>query len=248
MSLETPPEPCRRQLEQALLGRLPRAQTNAATLPRHRPVLLPTRPRLALYRQTRLGLDHGLRPAGELWSFVVFHQSYFDGMKDELPYPVAMVKLDEGPYLLTNLAGLNQADVKIGMRLAVQFPGGPGDFVAAAIRSDGMTDAIVVTQHENWAELRINREAKRNAMNREARHGLLQAFDKLQGHVKAIVVTGTGFSFCAGMDLKEVEADRAAGIPGSGEEWINVNLAIRAHPAIFIAAVNGVATRRAAPP
>jgi uncharacterized OB-fold protein len=66
---------------------------------------------------------------GELWSFVVFHQSYFDGMKDELPYPVAMVKLDEGPYLLTNLAGLTAADARIGMRLAVQFPGGPGDFV-----------------------------------------------------------------------------------------------------------------------
>ena len=66
---------------------------------------------------------------GELWSFVVFHQSYFDGMKDELPYPVAMVKLDEGPYLFTNLVGLTPADAQIGMRLAVQFPGGPDDFV-----------------------------------------------------------------------------------------------------------------------
>jgi uncharacterized OB-fold protein len=66
---------------------------------------------------------------GEIWSFVVFHQSYFDGMKDELPYPVAMVKLDEGPYLLTNLDGMTAADAKIGMRLAVRFPGGPGDFV-----------------------------------------------------------------------------------------------------------------------
>lgn len=65
---------------------------------------------------------------GELWSFVVFHQSYFPGMKDELPYPVAMVKLDEGPYLLTNLVGTTAA-AKIGMRLAVRFPGGPDGFV-----------------------------------------------------------------------------------------------------------------------
>jgi uncharacterized protein len=65
---------------------------------------------------------------GELWSFVVFHQSYFDGMKDELPYPVAMVKLDEGPYLLTNLDGIAPGEVKIGMRLAVTFPGGPDGF------------------------------------------------------------------------------------------------------------------------
>ncbi len=43
------------------------------------------------------------------------------------------------------------------------------------------------------------------------------------------------------MDLKEREQDRAAGIEGAGEEWIAVNMAIRAHPAIFIAAVNGLA-------
>jgi uncharacterized protein len=30
----------------------------------------------------------------------VFHQNYFAGMAVELPYPVAMVKLDEGPFLL----------------------------------------------------------------------------------------------------------------------------------------------------
>lgn len=66
---------------------------------------------------------------GTLWSFVVFHQRYFDGMKDELPYPVAMVKLEEGPYLLTNLDDLSVAEAKIGMPLSVRFPGGPGDFL-----------------------------------------------------------------------------------------------------------------------
>ena len=66
---------------------------------------------------------------GTLWSFVVFHQSYFPGMRDELPYPVVMVKLDEGPYLLTNIEGLEPEDLKIGMRLAVRFPGGPEGFV-----------------------------------------------------------------------------------------------------------------------
>jgi uncharacterized OB-fold protein len=50
-------------------------------------------------------------------------------MKDELPYPVAMVKLDEGPYLLTNLDGMNAVEARIGMRLAVRFPGGPDGFL-----------------------------------------------------------------------------------------------------------------------
>ncbi|WP_187830293.1 Zn-ribbon domain-containing OB-fold protein [Siccirubricoccus phaeus] len=66
---------------------------------------------------------------GTLWSFVVFHQSYFPGMRDELPYPVVMVKLEEGPYLLTNIEGLEPEALKIGMRMAVRFPGGPEGFV-----------------------------------------------------------------------------------------------------------------------
>ncbi len=74
---------------------------------------------------------------GELWSFVVFHQKYFDGMADELPYPVAMVKLDEGPYLLTNLDGISAAEAKIGMRLTVRFPGGPGDFLLPQFGPEG---------------------------------------------------------------------------------------------------------------
>lgn len=66
---------------------------------------------------------------GELWSFVVFHQNYFPGMKDEMPYPVAMVKLDEGPFLLTNLWDMDVKDARLGMRLSVRFPGGPEGFL-----------------------------------------------------------------------------------------------------------------------
>lgn len=104
-----------------------------------------------------------------------------------------------------------------------------------------MSGPIVITSHEGWAEIRIDREAKRNSMNRESRQGLLKAFEDLRGVAKAIVITGTGGSFCAGMDLKEREEDRKAGIEGAGEEWIAVNMAIRKHSSIFIAAVNGVA-------
>jgi enoyl-CoA hydratase/carnithine racemase len=103
-------------------------------------------------------------------------------------------------------------------------------------------EELLVTRHEGgWAEIRINREAQRNAMNRATRQGLLRAFEELRGQAKAIVITGTGVAFCAGMDLKEREADRKAGIEGAGEEWIAVNMAIKAHPAVFIAAVNGLA-------
>ena len=36
-----------------------------------------------------------------------------------------------------------------------------------------MTGPIIVTRHDGWAELRIDREAKRNAMDRASRQGLL---------------------------------------------------------------------------
>ena len=104
-----------------------------------------------------------------------------------------------------------------------------------------MTSHIIVTRHDGWAELRIDREDKRNAMNRAARDGLMRAFEQLRAEARAIVLTGTGGSFCAGIDLKEREEERQQGSDSASEEWIAVNLAIRAHPAIFIAAVNGLA-------
>jgi enoyl-CoA hydratase/carnithine racemase len=105
-----------------------------------------------------------------------------------------------------------------------------------------MSVPIEVTRRDGWAVIRITREAKRNSMNRETRKALRDAFDSLAGVARAIVLTGTGVAFCAGLDLKERESERLAGLPDTaGEEWIALNVAIRAHPAIFIAAVNGLA-------
>jgi enoyl-CoA hydratase/carnithine racemase len=104
-----------------------------------------------------------------------------------------------------------------------------------------MTGTVLVARHDGWAEIRLAREDKRNAVDRATRQAMLDAFATLHGEARAIVLTGTGKAFCAGMDLKEREQDRAAGIEGAGDEWIAVNMAIRAHPAIFIAAVNGLA-------
>jgi len=66
---------------------------------------------------------------GEVFSFVVFHQNYFPGMRDEMPYPVVMVRLEEGPYLLTNLSGLTAEHVRVGMPVSVRFEDGPEGFV-----------------------------------------------------------------------------------------------------------------------
>lgn len=100
---------------------------------------------------------------------------------------------------------------------------------------------IAVEEKETHAVVRLDRPEKKNAMNRAARRELLAALAALQG-CRAILLTGTGDSFCSGVDLKESQADAEAGTPPEpASDWIEVILAIRRHPAVFIAAVNGLA-------
>ena len=93
-----------------------------------------------------------------------------------------------------------------------------------------------------YAIMRMNRPDKRNAMNRAMREAMLKALEKCRGKYNVVVLVGTETSFCAGIDLKEIRADRAAGKSADHRfGWNEVLLAIRQHPAIFIAAVNGTA-------
>jgi uncharacterized OB-fold protein len=54
-------------------------------------------------------------------SWVVFHQIYFEGFRAEAPYNVALVRLDEGPSLLTNVVGIPNEELTIGMPVSVVF-------------------------------------------------------------------------------------------------------------------------------
>lgn len=104
------------------------------------------------------------------------------------------------------------------------------------------SDLIVVEAREDYALLRINRPEKRNAMSRAARGGLLDAMESVRGRFKVCVLTGTDQSFCSGIDLKERFEDIENGVPDDPRTaWHEVNVAIRQHPAVFIAAVNGFA-------
>ena len=58
---------------------------------------------------------------GRVNSWVVFHQAYFSSFKDDIPYNVAEVELEEGPRLLTNLVEVDNADIQIGMAVEVCF-------------------------------------------------------------------------------------------------------------------------------
>jgi hypothetical protein len=70
-----------------------------------------------------LSEDQFWKPAsgrGTLESWVDFHRAYWDGFRDELPYRTCLVKLDEGPLIISNLVG-DDAKTRIGARLSVTF-------------------------------------------------------------------------------------------------------------------------------
>jgi len=98
---------------------------------------------------------------------------------------------------------------------------------------------VALEDNGSFGVITIHRPEKRNAMNRAARQMLLNMLDAAAEKFKVLVLTGAGTVFCAGIDLKERQQDRSHGIESAPEEWREVNLAIRRHPAVIIAAVNG---------
>jgi uncharacterized OB-fold protein len=58
---------------------------------------------------------------GRVYTFTVTHQNQAAGFRDELPYVMAYVQLDEGPRILTNIVHTDPQTVKIGMPVEVVF-------------------------------------------------------------------------------------------------------------------------------
>ena len=58
---------------------------------------------------------------GTVYSFTVTHQNQAPGFRESLPYVLAVVQLDEGPRLMTNVVGSSPEQVRIGMPVEVVF-------------------------------------------------------------------------------------------------------------------------------
>lgn len=58
---------------------------------------------------------------GTVYSFVIVHQLYDPGFKEDLPYNVAVVELDEGPRLVSTITGCANDDVQVAMRVRVRY-------------------------------------------------------------------------------------------------------------------------------
>lgn len=58
---------------------------------------------------------------GEVYSFTVVHRAPSPAFAADVPYVVAVVKLDEGPHLMTNIVGCAPADVRIGAKVRAAY-------------------------------------------------------------------------------------------------------------------------------
>ncbi|MFH1480865.1 MAG: Zn-ribbon domain-containing OB-fold protein [Pseudomonadota bacterium] len=56
---------------------------------------------------------------GRLYTYVVYHKAFHPGFANDLPYVVAVVELDEGPHLLTNMVGCNPGELHCDMLVEV---------------------------------------------------------------------------------------------------------------------------------
>lgn len=58
---------------------------------------------------------------GTVASYIVFHQVYNQAFVDDVPYNVALIQLDDGPRMFSNIVGVDLDSVAVGDRVQVCF-------------------------------------------------------------------------------------------------------------------------------
>ena len=58
---------------------------------------------------------------GKVYTWTVFHQSHHPAFEPDLPYNVAIVELEEGPRMLTNLVGIANEGIQADMAVEITW-------------------------------------------------------------------------------------------------------------------------------
>ena len=58
---------------------------------------------------------------GQIYSFTISYRYPSPGFKADVPYNIAIIELDEGIRLMSNIVGCNNKELKIGMPVEVVF-------------------------------------------------------------------------------------------------------------------------------
>jgi enoyl-CoA hydratase/carnithine racemase len=123
-----------------------------------------------------------------------------------------------------------------------------------------MEDRIALTLHDDGvADVRLNRPEKMNALDTAMFRGIIEAGERLRGMValRAVVLSGEGRAFCAGLDMQSFQRMGSDERSGSTASPVGSGLSERTHgisnaaqqvamiwrelPVPVIAAVHGVA-------
>lgn len=71
---------------------------------------------------------------GRVWSWIVMHQRYFRAFEPDLPYIVAFIKLDEGPFMMSTLVGIGGEDMYCDLPVEVVFEHATDEISVAKFR------------------------------------------------------------------------------------------------------------------
>ena len=58
---------------------------------------------------------------GTVYTYAVYHRAFHPAFKDDLPYVAAVVELEEGPHLLTNIIGCKPEAVRCDMSVEIAW-------------------------------------------------------------------------------------------------------------------------------
>ena len=58
---------------------------------------------------------------GTVYSYAIYHRLYHPAFKEDIPYLVAIIELDEGPRMMSNLIGCAPEQARVGMPVEVVF-------------------------------------------------------------------------------------------------------------------------------
>ncbi len=103
----------------------------------------------------------------------------------------------------------------------------------------GELPLLQVERGECVLHLRLNRPAKRNSINDDLLAQLHTAFVNVPRDVRAIVLSGAGAHFCAGLDLSEVSERTVVEGMQHSRAWHAAFDAIQSAPAPVIAVLHG---------
>ena len=63
---------------------------------------------------------------GKVFSFVIYDRVYHPSFEADVPYVVALIELEEGPRILSNVVGIAPTEVRCEMPVKVVFDDRPG--------------------------------------------------------------------------------------------------------------------------